>query len=111
MNSRQKGARGEREFAAYLRARGVEARRGQQHSGSPDSPDVVHDLPGVHIEVKRVERLAPMEWYAQAVRDAGPEQTPIVAFRRNREDWMVLMSADDYFDAIGVGHLTDLPST
>ena len=33
MHSKQKGARGEREFAEFLRDRGIEAGRGQQFSG------------------------------------------------------------------------------
>jgi Holliday junction resolvase len=46
MNSREKGKRGERQWRDELRAQGFAARRGQQFSGSPDSPDVVcDDLP------------------------------------------------------------------
>lgn len=52
VNSRAKGARGEREAAKFLRGLGFEARRGQQFSGSKDSPDVVTNLAGVHIENK-----------------------------------------------------------
>jgi hypothetical protein len=36
INSRQKGARGERQWRDELRAHGYDARRGQQFSGSPD---------------------------------------------------------------------------
>ena len=56
VNSRAKGARGERELAEILRCYGFSARRGQQYRGGADSPDVM-GLPGIHIEVKRVERL------------------------------------------------------
>ena len=56
MNSKQKGGRGEREFAAFCREQGYDAKRGQQFQGGADSPDV-KGLPGIHIEVKRVERL------------------------------------------------------
>ena len=39
MNSRRKGAVGEREIAKYLREHGfTEARRGQQFKGGADSP-------------------------------------------------------------------------
>ena len=59
INSRQKGAAGERELANWLKQyEGVEARRGQQFSGSPDSPDVVHSMEGLHIECKQVEALS-----------------------------------------------------
>ena len=50
MNSRNKGKRGELEWRDVIRSHGYEARRGQQFSGSPDSPDVVTDLP-YHFEV------------------------------------------------------------
>ena len=96
MNSRAKGARGEREFAAFLRELGAEARRGQQYSGSPDSPDVVHNLPGLHFEVKRCERWEPEKWYLQAVRDAGPDEVPVVAMKKNRGRWLVLLDAEAF---------------
>jgi len=57
MNSKQKGGRGEREFASLCRSEGYNnAQRGQQFQGGCDSPDV-KGLPGIHVEVKRVERL------------------------------------------------------
>ena len=54
INSRQKGARGERELAAVFTTAGFPARRGQQFSGSPDSPDiVVEGLPlNIHFRGK-----------------------------------------------------------
>jgi Holliday junction resolvase len=53
VNSKRKGADGERLAAKYLCSLGFDARRGCQFSGGPDSPDlVVTDLPNVHIEVK-----------------------------------------------------------
>lgn len=56
MNSRTKGAVGEREVASMLRGYGYKARRGQQYSGANGDADVV-GLPGIHIEVKRREKL------------------------------------------------------
>lgn len=53
--SQRKGAHGERELAAVLRQYGYEIRRGGSLSFG-EVPDLV-GLPGVHIEVKRVERL------------------------------------------------------
>lgn len=94
-NSRQKGARGEREWAAYLRDLGFgDARRGQQFSGSPDSPDVAGGIPCTHPEVKRVERLNLHDAMKQAVADAG-DAIPYVAHRRNRDVWLVTLRADD----------------
>jgi hypothetical protein len=97
MNSCQKGKRGERAWRDELVAHGYSARRGQQFSGSPDSPDVVcPDLPGFHFEVKTVEHLNLAKAMAQAVADAG-EKIPIVAHKRNRGDWLVTLRASDWF--------------
>jgi Holliday junction resolvase len=99
-NSRSKGARGEREGRDQLRDAGFEARRGQQHAGGPDSPDVVcPDLPGIHFEVKRVENLNLHKAMGQAIRDAA-DCIPVVAHRRNRGDWMVTMRAQDWFSLL-----------
>ena len=97
MNSKLKGGRGEREFVALCRDNGyVDVQRGQQFQGGIDSPDV-KGLPGIHVEVKRVERLNIHEAMAQAVRDSGGRVMPIVAHRRNRDGWMITMRADDWF--------------
>lgn len=97
MNSREKGKRGERQWRDELRANGYAARRGQQFSGSPDSPDVVCDALGwIHFEVKAVERLNIEEAIEQARRDAGAK-VPIVAHRRKFRPWLVTMEAEAFF--------------
>src|SRR6476660_2212361 len=97
MNSREKGKRGERQWRDELRAPGYAARRGQQFSGSPDSPDVVSDdLPWIHFEVKAVERLNIEDAMDQARRDCGGK-IPIVAHRRNFRAWLVTMDAKTFF--------------
>lgn len=93
MNSREKGKRGELELSAFLRSHGIEARRGQQFSGGGDSPDVVTNLPFVHLECKRVETGNPYNWLDQAVRDAG-DKLPVVAHRRNKRDWIAILPLD-----------------
>lgn len=100
INSRAKGCRGEREACELLRSHGIEARRGQQFKGSPDSPDVVSDLAGYHIEVKRTETLSLYPAIKQAERDAGPGEKPVVLHRRNGERWLVIMLADDVLPTI-----------
>jgi len=93
VNSRQKGARGEREAAALLRSLGFEARRGQQYNGV-EGQDVVHSIPGVHIEVKRTETLSVYAAVAQAVTDAAGN-LPVVLHKRNRKDWLFIVRAED----------------
>ena len=94
INSRQKGARGEREFAKWIIENlGVSARRGQQFSGGADSPDVACDLP-LHFEVKRVEKLNIDVAMSQAVRDCG-DNLPVVVHRKDGKDWLFTVRAED----------------
>ena len=98
MNSRAKGARGERQWRDELRANGYTARRGQQFSGSPDSPDVVCDeLAWAHFEVKAVERLNIYDAMEQAARDAGQQKTSFVCHKRNFRPFLVTMTAEVFF--------------
>ena len=90
MNSRQKGKRGELEAAKVLKQYGYDARRGQQFSGANGDADVV-GLPGIHLEVKRVEKLNISEAMQQAIRDAREGELPVVMHRKNRETWLVTM--------------------
>lgn len=94
INSRTKGAVGERELADFLKARGYEARRGQQFSGGGDSPDVVHNLEGIHFEAKRTENLRLYPALAQAKRDAG-KKVPIVVHRANNKEWVAVVLLED----------------
>lgn len=98
MNSRQKGARGEREWAAFCREQGYDCRRTAQYCGKTgDAADVV-GLPGIHQEVKRVERLNIEEAMFQATRDAFKSGViPVVAHRKNNAEWLVTMKAEDWF--------------
>lgn len=94
IDSRAKGAAAEREAAqAIAKQFGCEARRGQQFSGSPDSPDIVSSLP-IHWECKRVERGNPYQWLDQACRDAG-DKVPVVIHRRNNHEWILVMRLTD----------------
>lgn len=95
MNSREKGAAGERELSRRLREYGYDCRRGQQYSGANGDADVV-GLPGIHIECKRVERLDLISAMDQSKRDAKPGEIPAVFHRKNHCRWMVTVSLDDF---------------
>lgn len=86
MNSRNKGAKGERELAKVLRQYGYDCRRGQQYSGANGDADVV-GLPGIHIECKRVERLNIQDAVDQAKRDKRDDEIPAVFHRKNNREW------------------------
>ena len=94
--SKKKGKLGEREVAALLKAYGFEARRGQQFAGGGDSPDVVHNIPGLHIEVKRTEQLNLYAALEQADNDSDSDENPVVFHRKNNRPWVVVMYADDF---------------
>lgn len=96
INSRDKGARGERLFAVLLREHGYEAERGCQHAGGKDSPDVKTNMRGVHWEVKFVEKLNLHSAMEQSKRDAGDGEMPLVAHKRSREEWLVTMEFKDW---------------
>ena len=94
--SQRKGRSGELELVRILNGYGIDAQPGKPVSyGS--TPDVVN-VPGIHPEVKRVERLNIHEAMAQAVRDAQKfrDGLPAVFHRRNRTDWLVTMQLSDW---------------
>ena len=94
VNSRTKGAVAEREVANLLRSQGhTEARRSQQYSGIQGDADVI-GVDGVHIEVKRCERTLDEQWLKQSERDAKKGEVPVVMYRRNREQWKILIRQD-----------------
>ena len=99
INSKAKGKNGEAEIARILRGYGYDARRGVQYHGGPDSPDVV-GLDGLHLEIKRVERLNISEAMKQSIKDAG-ELMPVVMHRKNREGWLVTLRLDDFMKLYG----------
>lgn len=96
MNSCVKGKVGEREWRDFLRAWGIQAKRGQQHAGGSESPDVASELDYfVHWEVKRVENLSVHKAMEQSACESSPEQIPVVAHRKNRTPWLCTVRAED----------------
>lgn len=98
--SKEKGKVGEREAAALLRSFGFDAQRGVQFQGGHDSQDVRHDIPGIHIEVKRVEALNMTNAMKQARADAG-SLAAVVLHRKNNAPWLVTMDATDFLKMQG----------
>ena len=101
--SRAKGKAGEREVAKLLRKFGFTARRGQQFKGGADSPDVIHNIGGLFIEVKRRERVDLYDALATADSEKNICDRSIVFHRRNRKGWLVTMHAEDFLELIGGG--------
>jgi len=97
INSKQKGKRGELEWASFCRDQGYSSRRTVQYNGKADkSKGDVDGLPGIHQEVKRVESLRLYDALDQAKRESKGAM-PIVAHRKNDCEWVVIMRAKDFF--------------
>lgn len=94
--SQRKGANGERELAFILKGYGYPAERGGSMTYGT-IPDIV-GLPGIHIECKRAERLDLLAAMHQAQRDAARfcDGKPAVFHRKNRSEWLVTMTLDDW---------------
>ena len=94
--SQRKGAAGERELAAILQEHGYDCSRGGSLSFG-EVPDLT-GLPGIHIEVKRVEKLNVGEAMEQSILDAERMQDgiPTLFHRRNRKPWLVTMRLEDW---------------
>ena len=111
MNSRDKGKRGEREAAKYLRELGFEdAVRTQQYNGLGES-DVIcpMSLPNLHIEVKygKSYQLGNAAWedaLFQADRDAKGKPW-VVLWRENRQKWRLSYMQDDGTLATFIGNV------
>ena len=99
-NSREAGKRGEREAAKYLASLGfgeygADTRRGQQHRGGRDSPDVICEaLSAAHIEVKvgspAYIDLGPRLVAAMEQAEADAEKSgkvPMVLWKNPRRGW------------------------
>lgn len=97
INSKQKGARFERELANALKEYGYDTRRTAQYCGKTGDAADVMGLDGIHIEAKHCETMRLYEWMAQAIRDsAGSENLPAVFHKKNRADILVTMQMKDF---------------
>ena len=94
--SQRKGADGERELTAVFQAHGYDVIRGGSLSFG-EVPDLM-GLTGIHVEVKRTEKLNLRAAMEQAVRDAEffKDGSPAVFHRANRQPWMVTMLLEDW---------------
>ena len=95
-SQQRKGADGEKELTSILRRAGYPVSWGgnKTYGAVPD----VSGLPGVHIEVKRRERLNITEAMEQAERDAErfADGAPAVFHRKNKSPWLVTMRLSDW---------------
>ena len=99
-SARNKGAGAERELARLIRDNyGYEVHRGQVFYKESD----IVGLDGIHMEVKRVEKLNVSKAMTQAIEEAEKRQdgVPTVFHRRKNEGWLVTMKLEDWIDLYG----------
>lgn len=108
-SSKRKGNRGEAEWAALLNAElGTTCLRVPFSGAAPQfGRGDVSGLSGWCQEVKRVEALNVHAAFAQAQASCGLGERPLLAFRRNREGWRVMLDAADFFDLLRAAGLAD----
>lgn len=96
MDSRRKGAAGEREAAAaFEAATGLPCHRTAQRVGIHGDADIALDAP-IHLESKRVARVAALKYLRQAERDATPGRVPVAIVREDRDvEWCVMLRVRD----------------
>lgn len=107
-SSQQKGRRAELEVVELLHGYGIGTARAGEPLNYGTMPDVT-GVPGLHIEVKRTEKLRLTEWMQQARRDAARfgDGSPVIVHRRNRESWQITMSFADFLDIYKMGGFSD----
>jgi len=96
INSRQKGANGEREAAEWLATNFKLASKPERNLEQVRQGG--HDLigfPPFAFEVKRQEVLEKRKWWLQAINSLTDEYSiPVVMYRQNRKKWKFLISAN-----------------
>lgn len=100
VNSKSKGKRGELDLVRSLRDAGFpDVKRSVQYCGKATGTADLVGLPGIHVEVKNVERLNIWEALLQSKRDseaAGNGNLAAVFFKRNRSGWYVAVPLSDF---------------
>ena len=97
INSRNKGARGERELSSKLNEYGYDCRRSVQYCGANGDADVI-GLNGIHIECKRVEALSLYKALSQAKSDAKNGDMPVIMHRKNNCEWVVIQPLETWIE-------------
>lgn len=85
------------------KAKGLDAQRTAQLQAAtrPGDPDVtLHDWPGLHVEVKRDERMSVDAMVRQARDETPLGARPIVAYRRNGQEWAAVVPLSLFFDLL-----------
>lgn len=93
---RGKGAAAELEVAAILRERGwPHTRRTSDGRHQAERGDLAGGPAGVHLEVKRHEKLNVPAALRQVQADARSVDLPVLVHRPSRQEWMATLPLDE----------------
>ena len=98
INSKDKGARFERALARIFCNYGYKSRRTAQYCGNTGEAADVVGLPLIHIEAKHQETMRLYEWMAQAKREAGENEFPVVFHKKNNAKILVTMELENWME-------------
>jgi len=101
INSKQKGKKGELEFAHECEKFGLTGvhRTAQTNGKLEHSLADCEGLDGIHVEVKRVEALNVDKAMEQAIDDLKTKKEkriPVVFHRKNRKPWLATAKFEDW---------------
>lgn len=98
LNSRAKGAVGERELADHLCRLGLMARRTVQYSGKGgDDADLRIEGLDAHVECKRTEVIRLDRWLDQVTTDSRGRPW-IICTRQSRRPWLVIQTLEHWVE-------------
>jgi Holliday junction resolvase len=96
VNSRAKGARGEREVVKIAAHYGFDSWRTPNSGAFAHARGDINGIPGLHIEVKRREQIRMLDWWRQAENDCPAGLLPVVVWRTTRNPWRVSLPLDEW---------------
>ena len=100
-SERRKGGVGEREVVRALKDAGwPRAERTSNGRAQHARGDIAHGPEGVHVEVKRQERLNVPKAFRQIEADANPLDIPVLVHRPSGQDWMATLPLSDLLDLL-----------
>jgi len=104
INSREKGARREREACEFLKKHEIFARRSQQYKGTSDSPDIEGEhgedfFRVFQMEIKGRETFRLYPWLDKCKEECGEDEAkskyPCLMYKKNGKPWTITMYAED----------------
>lgn len=112
---KEKGTRGERELQRYLDSRGIEAKRiplSGAVRGFEGDLAVEFDVFPMSLDEQKLTGKWEIKRMAQGFKKiyGWLKDNKVVAFRGDRQEWLVTMKLDDLLDTVGAPKQEDSPS-